>query len=131
MVDLECAVVLGERHASHVACDSTRSKRCSQLPAPLILWKSAAGKGRTPDRESFCIGKTKHFGGEVGRCHHDLPRPILELPDFRAGYSLELNLQDSWRVSRACALSKAFGAWLARLNSAQQSELATLLEKLL
>jgi hypothetical protein len=47
-------------------------------------------------RESYCIRKTNFSRGEVWWCHHDLPRSGLELVDFVAGYSLELNLQDAW-----------------------------------
>jgi hypothetical protein len=49
------------------------------------------------------------------------------------GHPCTLKVSRLWRKTLArglALLSKAFGARLARLNSAQQSELATLLQKL-
>ena len=42
--------------------------------------------------------------GELWRRYYDLPQPTLELTNFGAGYSLELNLQDAWlRPFAVCA----------------------------
>ena len=59
--------------------------------------------------QRVCVRKTKLSGREFGRRYYDLPRPILELANFGAGDSLELNLQDAWLRPFAVCAEDGFG----------------------